>query len=379
MPATREPASLLAVDRAVFELRRGRAVGIAAGGGAKALVMAAEGCSAEALEDIEKLAQCAPTMAITDKRAEVLGIQAPDDEAVHDVTVLSIHMDGGLDEDAVVQLADPLSEGSKAALARATASHVQTHGVHTAAIGLAKIARLLPATVVAMVDDPDSADFAGWISRRNLVMVDAGDVFQYERTAARTLGRISDARVPLEDAENTQIIAYRPQDGGLEHLAIVIGDPNAAPDPLVRIHSECFTGDLLGSLRCDCGDQLRGAIQEISKNGAGVLLYLAQEGRGIGLVNKLRAYTLQDRGLDTLDANEMLGYDADERVYLPAAEMLKDLGLKSVRLLTNNPDKVDALARFGVDVKERVEHAFPSNKHNEHYLETKKVKGGHLF
>ena len=377
MPATREPASLLAVDRAVFELRRGRAVGVAAGNGTKALVMAAEGCTVETLQDIGKLAQSAPILAITDKRAEVLGIQAPAD--ADDVTVLSITMDDGLDGEAVLQLADPLTQIPKSVLERANAAHVSAHGVETAAIGLSKIARLLPAAVIAEVNDPDSADFAGWISRRNLVMVDAGDVFQYERTAARTLGRVSDARVPLEDAENTHIIAYRPQDGGLEHLAIVIGDPKADTTPLVRIHSECFTGDLLGSLRCDCGDQLRGAIQEISQRGAGVLLYLAQEGRGIGLVNKLRAYTLQDRGLDTLDANEMLGYDADERVYLPAAEMLKDLGLKSVRLLTNNPDKVDALARFGIDVSERVEHAFPSNKHNEQYLETKKVKGGHLF
>ena len=377
MPATREPASLLAVDRAVFELRRGRAVGVVAGNGAKALVMAAEGCTVEALQDIEKLAQSAPFMAITDKRAEVLGIEAPED--IGEVTVLSVVMDGGLDEDAVLQLADPLSDDPKTALARATAAHVPAHGVQTAAVGLSKIARLLPAAVIAEVTDPDSADFAGWIARRNLVMVDAGDVFQYERTVGRTLARVSDARVPLEDAENTQIIAYRPQDGGLEHLAIVIGDPTSDAAPLVRIHSECFTGDLLGSLRCDCGDQLRGAIQEISAYGAGVLLYLAQEGRGIGLVNKLRAYTLQDRGLDTLDANEMLGYDADERVYLPAAQMLKDLGLKSVRLLTNNPDKVGALTQFGVEVSQRVEHAFPSNKHNEQYLETKKVKGGHLF
>ena len=377
MPATRAPASMLAVDRAVFELRRGRAVGIAAGGGAKAVVMAAEGCTADALQDIKKLAQSAPSIVITDKRAEVLGIRGPED--IDDVTVLSVQLDGGLDEQAVLHLADPLADDPKATLARAQASHVSAYGVHTAAIGLSKIARLLPSAVVAEVCDPDSSDFAGWISRRNLVMVDAGDVFQYERTTARTLTRVSDARVPLEDAENTKIIAYRPQDGGLEHLAIVIGDPNPDTSPLVRIHSECFTGDLLGSLRCDCGDQLRGAIKEISASGEGVLLYLAQEGRGIGLVNKLRVYTLQDQGLDTLDANEMLGYDADERVYLPAAEMLKNLGLKSVRLLTNNPDKVAALAQFGINVTERVEHAFPSNKHNEQYLETKKVKGGHLF
>ena len=140
----------------------------------------------------------------------------------------------------------------------------------------------------------------------------------------------------------------------------------------MRLHSECFTGDLLGSLRCDCGDQLRGAIAEIARApAAAVLLYLAQEGRGIGLVNKLRAYNLQDAGLDTFDANEQLGFDADERVYLPAAEMLRQLGFTRVRLMTNNPDKVAALTRCGIAVVERVPHVFPTERHNERYLHAK--------
>lgn len=383
MPATREPASLLAVDRAVFELRRGRAVAVAAADGARALVMAAEGISEETLADLADLAGNHPDFAITRRRAEVLGLIAKADGAAGNLgeedTVLSLGLNDRLSAEAVVRLADPLADAPSEELKAADIKAVPTHGVETAAIGLTKIARLLPAALVAPIADPDSADLAGWVARRNLILVDAGDVFQYERTAARTLTHVSDARVPLEDAEHSRILAYRPQDGGLEHLAIVIGEPRPDEAALVRIHSECFTGDLLGSLRCDCGDQLRGAIQAIAASGAGVLLYLAQEGRGIGLVNKLRAYTLQDRGLDTLDANEMLGYDADERVYLPAAEMLKSLGLKQVKLLTNNPDKVTDLSRLGIDVVERVPHAFPSNKHNEQYLETKKVKGGHLF
>jgi GTP cyclohydrolase II len=148
---------------------------------------------------------------------------------------------------------------------------------------------------------------------------------------------------------------------------------------LARSHSECFTGDLLGSLRCDCGDQLRGAIAAIAAAGGGVLVYLAQEGRGIGLVNKLRAYRLQDAGLDTVDANLQLGFDADERVYQPAAEILRQLGFDAVRLLTNNPEKVKALAAAGITVAERVPHAFPANDHNRAYLDTKAVKSGHLF
>jgi len=377
MPTTRESASLLTVDRAVFELRRGRVIAIAAADGARALVMAAEGASPQSLMDLTALAGHEPVLAITRRRAEVLGLQEKTAENIG--AVMSLSLSGGMDAQAVLRLADPLTDAPTQELERTTAHAVPKHGPQSAAVGLAKIARLLPAALVATLNDPDSADLAGWAARRNLALVDAGDIFQYERTAARTLKRVSEARVPLEDAEHTRIIAYRPQDGGLEHLAIVIGDPQPTDAALVRIHSECFTGDLLGSLRCDCGDQLRGAIKAIGDGGAGVLLYLAQEGRGIGLVNKLRAYTLQDRGLDTLDANEMLGYDADERVYLPAAEMLKDLGLRHVKLLTNNPDKVTALSRFGIDVAERAPHAFPSNKHNEQYLQTKKVKGGHLF
>ena len=159
----------------------------------------------------------------------------------------------------------------------------------------------------------------------------------YEETAARNLQQVAQARVPLEGAENARILAWRPSDGGKEHLAIVVGEIDPTEPVLIRLHSECFTGDLLGSLRCDCGVQLRGAIAEIAKQGSGVLLYLAQEGRGIGLVNKLRAYELQDDGFDTIDANEQLGFDADERIYAPAATMLARMGIKRVRLMTNNP------------------------------------------
>ena len=187
--------------------------------------------------------------------------------------------------------------------------------------------------------------------------------------------------MPLEGfGHDARIVAFRPHDGGAEHLAIIIGRPDLAAPVLTRLHlRRCFTGDLLGSLRCDCGDQLRGAIAMIAKEGGGVILYLAQEGRGIGLVNKLRAYALQDRGFDTVDANEQLGFDDDERVYLPAVRMLRALGFTRVRLLTNNPAKVGALVRHGIDVTERVPHSFPSNEHNWAYLQTKAKRSGHLL
>src|SRR5207248_3809261 len=194
------------------------------------------------------------------------------------------------------------------------------------------------------------AEAALFARRKDLAAIDAKTVFSRNASAAG-LERVAEARVPLTEAEDARLIAFRPRDGGAEHLAILIGSPDPTAPVLVRLHSQCFTGDLLASLRCDCGDQLRGGIAAIAAAG-GVLLYLAQEGRGIGLVNKLRAYRLQDAGFDTLDANEQLGFDADERVYLPAAEMLRQLGLISVRLLTNNPEKVAALERYGIRVVE---------------------------
>ena len=189
--------------------------------------------------------------------------------------------------------------------------------------------------------------------------------------------------MPLEAAPDARIIAFRAADGGIEHLAILIGRPEDAlaggAAPLARMHSECFTGDLLGSLRCDCGPQLQGSISRMAAEGAGVLIYLAQEGRGIGLVNKLRAYALQDGGLDTLDANRALGWGADERNFLVAATMLQQLGIERVRLLTNNPEKLAALAACGIGVEGRVQHSFAPNGVNDGYLETKARRFGHLL
>jgi GTP cyclohydrolase II len=256
------------------------------------------------------------------------------------------------------------------------ADGVEARGVETAAVELAKLARLLPAAVVAPLSLPE---LEGIAARYHSLVLEAEDIFAYQAVAARSLTRVSEARVPLAGAEDTRIIAFRPSDGGIEHLAIVIGNPAGQRAVLARLHSECFTGDLLGSLRCDCGDQLRRAIVEIAKAGGGVLLYLAQEGRGIGLANKLRAYQLQDTGYDTIDANEQLGFDADERVYLPAAEMLRQLGFTRVRILTNNPEKVSALERCGITVAERVPHVIPANGHNERYLMTKASRSGHLL
>ena len=231
-------------------------------------------------------------------------------------------------------------------------------------MALARRAGLLPAAVVKTVK-PEAA--------RGLAQVALADLAE-DRAAAGALARVGSARVPLAGAEHADIVAFRPGDGGPEHLAIVVGAPDGAAPVLARIHSQCFTGDLAESLRCDCGGQLRGAIRRIAEAGAGVVLYLAQEGRGIGLVNKLRAYELQDRGLDTFDANETLGFEADERDYRAAAEMLRQLGFPRVRLMTDNPEKVAGLRRGGVEVAERVPHRVPANRHNARYLAAKSAR-----
>jgi GTP cyclohydrolase II len=364
--------SLLAVDRAVADLRRGQPVVIQGPRGGAALALAAEAVTAERLAALGKLARTDPVLALTSRRASVLGL------ADSSLKVLKLTVAGGLTPSLVHDLSDPLARVSLAAEHLLELGEVPVHGCESAAVKLCKTARLLPAAIVAAVGDPDAEDLAAWAARGDLLMVDAGDVFQYEHIAGRYLRPVSEAKVPLLDAEQTRVIAFRPQDGGLEHLALIFGDPRPDEAVLTRLHSECFTGDLLASLRCDCGDQLRGAIREIASAGGGVLLYLAQEGRGIGLVNKLRAYTLQDQGFDTLDANEQLGFDADERIYLPAAEMLRQLRFTTVRLLTNNPNKVAGLARCGITVASRVPHIYPSNRHNEIYIRTKRERGGHL-
>lgn len=364
-------APLIAVDRATAEVRRGGAVVVLpAAGDAAALVLAAEAVTPAALDRLRALAGAEPAVAVTARRARLLDLAAEETE------VTLITGDHPLTAATLRALAEPGAGVVEHGLTATPRSRATAAG---AAVQLMKIARLLPAAVVAPLPAAAAADPAAWAAAHDLPRVAAADILGYEETAARTLALVGDARVPLEGAENARILAFRPADGGTEHLAILIGEPDPAQPVLARLHSECFTGDLLGSLRCDCGDQLRGAIEAISAAGAGVLLYLAQEGRGIGLVNKLRAYTLQDQGYDTVDANRQLGFDDDERIYAPAAEMLRRLGFGAVRLMTNNPLKVEQLARHGITVTERVPHVFPSNPHNLRYLEAKAKRSGHLF
>jgi GTP cyclohydrolase II len=206
--------------------------------------------------------------------------------------------------------------------------------------------------------------------------VDPGEIEAAIEAPVATI--VARAKLPLDDLPPSQMVAFRDPASGEEHVALLIGAFGGKP-PLVRLHSECLTGDVFGSLKCDCGPQLKEALRIIGADGGGVLLYLRQEGRGIGLANKLRAYALQDRGLDTVDSNRRLGFGDDERDYAHAAAILKALGIERVRLLTNNPAKVEGLEAANIRVVGRVPHQMPVNPHNAEYLATKRKKSGHLI
>ncbi|MEM7223069.1 MAG: GTP cyclohydrolase II [Pseudomonadota bacterium] len=373
-----DKAVLKAVDRACADLRRGDPVVLIGPEKRAVLVQAAEGTTDELIAEFSELSGLKPRLLLTAQRVRALGLdalptQGPDDG------VLAFAIEG-LNAERIAELADPTSGQDGAQQARALAPAAPSVW-DAGAVDLVKLARLLPAALSAPLDIPPGSHFDArlWATGRGLRAVSTGEVAAYRHAAARTLVRVTESRLPLAGAEDTRVVAFRPHDGGIEHLALIIGQPDPGQAVLTRLHSECFTGDLLGSLRCDCGDQLRGAVTAIAEAGSGLVLYLAQEGRGIGLINKLRAYALQDLGADTLEANQQLGFDADERVYLPAAEMLRLLGFEKVKLLTNNPEKVAALTRCGILVEDRVPHSFPSNQHNEAYLGTKARRFGHLF
>ncbi|MBR0667498.1 GTP cyclohydrolase II [Roseomonas hellenica] len=367
--------ALRGVHRAVSDLRRGTPVLIHGAEGAL-LVAAAETVGALGLATLSEAALTPPVLLLAPARAAaVLHRPVPQAQAdkAEEVGAVAIRLPPALfDPVSLRRLADPVVED----LLPEAPERAPLPPLARAALALGKLGRLLPALIAAPVPE-------GIAQRLSLLTVSVADVLDYPASAASSLRHVASAQVPLEDAPDARIVAFRAADGGIEHLAILIGRVEevaaAGGAPLVRAHSECFTGDLLGSLRCDCGPQLRGAIKRMAADGAGVLLYLAQEGRGIGLVNKLRAYTLQDQGLDTLDANRALGYGADERNFLVAATMLRELGVPKVRLLTNNPDKLAGLAACGIEIEGREAHQFEANGVNDHYLETKARRFGHLL
>jgi GTP cyclohydrolase II len=371
-------ASMVSVDRAVGDLRRGDFVMLESAGGV-ALAQAAETVTAASLATLTRLANGNASLALTARRASVLAFPKAAAAGRAASGVVTLPLAGIGDPETIRCLIDPTALRRGRLPTSVTPRQERGDSFAAAAVALSKLAQLLPAALTATLT-PDEAAQGKWLARhRHLLRVEVGAIADYARLAAVTLQPVSEARVPLDAAEDARVVGFRPADGSAEQFAIVIGDPAAHQPALCRVHSECFTGDLLGSLRCDCGAQLQQAIALMGAAGHGVLLYLAHEGRGIGLINKLRAYQLQDAGLDTLDANQHLGFEPDERSYRGAAVMLRHLGIQSVRLLTNNPAKVEALAREGVSVVERIPHATAPNRHNVGYLTTKASRSGHLL
>jgi GTP cyclohydrolase II len=348
------------VERAAHALREGKPV-IVKNGREIVIAYAVETLRDATLKTARKTVKDL-RLVLTHARARTLKIR------LYTSDVVALPLDAKAAPEKLRAIADPTFDMAEPMKGPFDAERAKLPAGFAVAIKLAKLSGLLPSIVAARVSK------AG----KDIVVVEAKEITGFEESAARTLQIVTRARVPLDGAEKTELVAFRSTDGGPEHYAIVVNAPSSKDAVLTRLHSECFTGDLLGSLKCDCGPQLRGAIQAIAKNGGGVLLYLAQEGRGIGLINKLRAYKLQDQGFDTLEANERLGFEADERLYGVAAKMLTLLGYKTVRLMTNNPDKVSSLEKYGVTVAERVPHAFPTNAHNAGYIATK-ARAGHLF
>lgn len=245
--------------------------------------------------------------------------------------------------------------------------------LHLMALNLVKSAQLLPSVVMLPVADP--AQFA---LDHGLTVIPR-DLAEPYLLASSPMHSVINAKLPMRAAEAGRLHIYRPEDGGEEHYAIEIGKPCRSKPVLARLHSACFTGDVLGSLKCDCGPQLNAALEQMGREGEGILLYLNQEGRGIGLANKMRAYSLQDQGFDTVEANHRLGFEDDERDFRIGANILKELGFDSVRLLTNNPKKIKMMEDTGVAVSERVALKVGENAFNSAYLATKAAKSGHML
>ena len=326
----------------------------------------------------------ADRMLISAARAATLKLANQREAALPDAPVL-IRAAEAFDLDGARAVADPaldLRYPMKGPFAAEPLVH--PHAAR-AAMELARLAGILPAFLVAPAagaapiggaQQLRSTDIAHWQDPARLTIATRA------RLPIAALAR-SEAQAGADATGDAEIVAFRALDDMREHVALIIGTQNGDRPPLVRLHSECLTGDILGSLKCDCGPQLDAALaamaDEAAAGGWGVLLYLRQEGRGIGLVNKLRAYRLQDQGYDTIDANTRLGLPSEARDFPVAARMLKLLGVRAIRLMTNNPDKLTSLIDEGVAVVERVPHRLPANRHNLRYLATKRDRAGHLL
>jgi 3,4-dihydroxy 2-butanone 4-phosphate synthase / GTP cyclohydrolase II len=392
------------IEEALEDIRAGRMVVVCDGEDRENegdLVMAAQFATPEAINFMAKEARGIICLALTPERCDELGLDlmaAKNESPFETAFTVSIEAREGVttgtsahDRARTIQVAidsstaadDVVVPGHIFPLKGRSGGVLERAGHTEASIDLARLAGLNPAGVICEVMNDDGTmarvpDLVPYCERHGLRMVTVADLIAYRRRNDKLVERVVETNLPTAFGEFTAV-GYRSMVDHKHHVAMVKGEVAGEPDVLVRVHSECLTGDVFHSLRCDCGEQLESALAMIEREGQGVLLYLAQEGRGIGLLNKLRAYKLQEDGLDTVDANLKLGLPADLRDYGIGAQILVDLGLSSIRILTNNPKKIIGMEGYGLSVTDQVPIQSVPNPHNEAYLRAKRERLGHTL
>jgi 3,4-dihydroxy 2-butanone 4-phosphate synthase/GTP cyclohydrolase II len=401
---TETRAHFSTVEQALEDIRAGKMIVVCDGEDRENegdLVMAAQFATPEAINFMAKEARGLICLALTPERCDELGLElmaakneAPLETAftvaiearegvttgisAHDrARTIQVAIDPRLGPDSIVQ------PGHVFPLKAKQGGVLERTGHTEASVDLARLAGLIPAGVICEIMNDDGTmarvpDLAAYCERHGLRLITVADLISYRRRGEKLVERVADTTLPTAFGEFAAV-GYRSLVDGKHHVAMVKGEVDGEPDVLVRMHSECLTGDVFHSLRCDCGQQLESALAMIEREGRGVLVYLAQEGRGIGLLNKLKAYKLQEEGMDTVEANIALGLPADLRDYGIGAQILGDLGLSSIRILTNNPKKIIGLEGYGLSVSEQVPIQVIANPHNEAYLRTKRDRMGHAI
>ena len=369
MHDTRAKNAYMKAERASAELRRGGYIMLRLNNGEAALFLGAEFSDEDNIGVLSRLAGSGPLLVLTANRIKSLGRVLRKNWPVATIALPSRYFSDIFD----------LAFGQASLDSELNIVAEQAGSLADHASRLLRNAKLLPTALLVRLPFRDIAAQDRFALEHNLLILEARDLDSYRPQASTVMRIAARAKVPLAVAEDAEVVMFRAEIGGDDHFAVLIGSGSKGNAPLVRLHSQCITGDVLGSLKCDCGDQLQAAMQFMAEQGGGVLVYLAQEGRDIGLLNKMRAYALQDKGLDTVDANHALGFNTDERVFLPAARILDALSISQLRLITNNPDKISQLEQCGITVKGRVPLEIMSNPHNKGYLATKQKRTGHLI
>jgi 3,4-dihydroxy 2-butanone 4-phosphate synthase/GTP cyclohydrolase II len=402
MSSTKTPFAT--IEEAIEDIRRGRMVVVVDDENRENegdLTIAAQFVTPEAINFMTKEGRGLICLALTPERCDQLGLDlmaAKNESAFETAFTVSIEAREGVttgisahDRARTIQVAiDPSSSprdlvqpGHVFPLKARTGGVLERVGQTEAAVDLARLAGLNPAGVICEIMNDDGSmarvpDLERYCERHALKMVTVADLVAYRRGHDKLVERVVSTNLPTAFGDFIAI-GYRSLIDNKHHVALVKGEVAGQPDVLVRVHSECLTGDVFHSLRCDCGEQLESALAMIEREGLGVLLYLSQEGRGIGLLNKLRAYKLQEEGLDTVDANLRLGLPADLRDYGIGAQILSDLGLSSIRILTNNPKKISGMSGYGLSVTDQIPIEHLPNRHNEAYLRAKRDRLGHIL